>query len=40
MKILLINASPHGDASHGYRFADEIVGMLCEHAAPPHRPSK
>jgi FMN-dependent NADH-azoreductase len=34
MKILLINASPHGDASHGYRFADEIVGMLCEHAAP------
>ncbi|MGF6779729.1 FMN-dependent NADH-azoreductase [Paraburkholderia sp. GAS334] len=34
MKILLINASPHGEASHGYRFADEIVGMLREHAAP------
>ncbi|MGF6604437.1 FMN-dependent NADH-azoreductase [Paraburkholderia sp. GAS448] len=33
MKILLVNASPHGEASHGYRFADEIVGMLCEHAA-------
>ena len=33
MKILLINASPHGEASHGYRFADEIVGMLREHAA-------
>ncbi|MEX3815242.1 FMN-dependent NADH-azoreductase [Paraburkholderia sp. BR13439] len=33
MKILLINASPHGEASHGYRFAAEIVGMLREHAA-------
>ncbi|MFM0352633.1 NAD(P)H-dependent oxidoreductase [Paraburkholderia nemoris] len=34
MKILLINASPHGEASHGYRFADEIVGVLREHPAP------
>ena len=34
MKILLINASPHGEASHGYRFADEIVGVLREHTAP------
>lgn len=34
MKILLINASPDGEASHGYRFADEIVGMLREHTAP------
>ena len=34
MKILLINASPHGEASHGYRFADEIVGVLHEHTAP------
>lgn len=34
MKILLINASPHGEASHGYRFADKIVGILREHAAP------
>jgi len=34
MRILLINASPHGEASHGYRFADEIVGMLHERAAP------
>ncbi|ASW00887.1 FMN-dependent NADH-azoreductase [Paraburkholderia aromaticivorans] len=34
MKILRINASPHGEASHGYRFADEIVGMVREHAAP------
>jgi FMN-dependent NADH-azoreductase len=33
MKILLINASPHGNASHGYRFADEIVAMLRNHAA-------
>ncbi|MFB9126799.1 flavodoxin family protein [Paraburkholderia dipogonis] len=34
MRILLINASPHGEASHGYRLADEIVGMLHGHAAP------
>ena len=34
MKILLINASPHGEESHGYRFADEIVGVLHEHTAP------
>lgn len=34
MKILLINASPHGEESHGYRFADEIVGVLREHTAP------
>ncbi|MFM0627577.1 FMN-dependent NADH-azoreductase [Paraburkholderia xenovorans] len=34
MRILLLNASPHGEESHGYRFADEIVGMLRRHAAP------
>jgi FMN-dependent NADH-azoreductase len=34
MRILLLNASPHGEASHGYRFADEIVGMLRRHAGP------
>jgi FMN-dependent NADH-azoreductase len=34
MRILLLNASPHGEASHGYRFADEIVGMLRRHATP------
>ncbi|KWK48274.1 FMN-dependent NADH-azoreductase [Burkholderia stagnalis] len=34
MKILLINASPHGAASHGFRFADEIVDMLRARVAP------
>ncbi|WP_230974140.1 NAD(P)H-dependent oxidoreductase [Burkholderia stagnalis] len=32
MKILLINASPHGAASHGFRFAGEIV-TCCAHAS-------
>ncbi len=34
MKILLINASPHGEASHGFRLAGEIVDMLRARVAP------
>lgn len=25
MNVLLLNASPHGETSHGYRLAKEIV---------------
>jgi FMN-dependent NADH-azoreductase len=28
MKVLFINASPHGEASHGYRLAEEMIGSL------------
>ncbi|RQR55281.1 flavodoxin family protein [Burkholderia sp. Bp9002] len=34
MKILLLNASPHGEASHGFRLAGEIVDMLRARIAP------
>ncbi|MGZ2748973.1 NAD(P)H-dependent oxidoreductase [Burkholderia stagnalis] len=34
MKILLLNASPHGEASHGFRLAGEIVDMLRARVAP------
>jgi FMN-dependent NADH-azoreductase len=40
MKILRINASPHSESSHGYRFTDEIIGMLREHAALAASPIK
>ncbi|WP_250516052.1 NAD(P)H-dependent oxidoreductase [Caballeronia sp. INDeC2] len=32
MNVLFINASPHGDASHGYRLALEMIGMLRKTA--------
>ncbi|CDY79376.1 FMN-dependent NADH-azoreductase [Caballeronia glathei] len=34
MKILFLNASPHGETSHGYRLALEMIGMLQERGAP------
>ncbi|BCQ27229.1 NAD(P)H-dependent oxidoreductase (plasmid) [Caballeronia sp. NK8] len=32
MKVLFINASPHGDASHGYQLALEMIEMLRKTA--------
>ncbi|WP_250441415.1 MULTISPECIES: NAD(P)H-dependent oxidoreductase [unclassified Caballeronia] len=32
MKVLFINASPHGDASHGYRLALEMIDTLRKRA--------
>jgi FMN-dependent NADH-azoreductase len=40
MKILRINASPHSESSHGYRFTDEIISMLRERAAHAASPIK
>ncbi|RQR58817.1 flavodoxin family protein [Burkholderia sp. Bp9126] len=34
MRILLLNASPHGEASHGFRLAGEIVDMLRARVTP------
>jgi FMN-dependent NADH-azoreductase len=28
MKVLFVNASPHGEASHGHRLALDMIGML------------
>ncbi|SAK45555.1 (Acyl-carrier protein) phosphodiesterase [Caballeronia calidae] len=32
MKVLFINASPHGEASHGYRLALEMIDTLRKNA--------
>lgn len=32
MKVLFINASPHSEASHGYRLALDMIGMLDRRA--------
>ncbi|KXU87732.1 FMN-dependent NADH-azoreductase [Caballeronia megalochromosomata] len=32
MNVLFVNASPHGDASHGYRLALEMIAMLRKTA--------
>lgn len=32
MKALIVNASPHGETSHGYRLAIEMIRMLGKSA--------
>jgi hypothetical protein len=31
MNVLLLNASPHGETSHGYRLAKEAYAMSARH---------
>jgi hypothetical protein len=36
MKVLPINASPHGDASHGYRLAPHMIDRPREKRRCPN----